>query len=79
MQLSDRPRKKNYPANSPHKFFFYYYYYYYYNIKKMQYGKTSYARQDQPTFSVFPNKHLQSSPNKIGGKSKVPLVPRLQI
>jgi hypothetical protein len=22
MQLSDRPRKKNYPANSPHNFFF---------------------------------------------------------
>jgi hypothetical protein len=38
MQLSDMPREKKNPANSPQFFFF---------IKKMQYGKTSYARQDK--------------------------------
>jgi hypothetical protein len=41
MQLSDKPREKKYLANSP-KFLFYFII-----IKKMQYGKTSYARQDQ--------------------------------
>jgi hypothetical protein len=40
MRLSDMPREKKNPANSPQKYFYF--------IKKMQYGKkTSYARQDQ--------------------------------
>jgi hypothetical protein len=41
MQLSDMPREKKNPANSPQ------FYIYIYMKKKMQYGKTSYARQDQ--------------------------------
>jgi hypothetical protein len=41
MQLSYMPRKK-YPANSPQNFYFLFFL-----IKNMQYGKTSYARQDQ--------------------------------
>jgi hypothetical protein len=40
MQLSDMPREKKNPANSPQ-------FIYIYMKKKMQYGKTSYARQDQ--------------------------------
>jgi len=39
MQLSNMPREK-YPANSPQFFF-------YILLKRMQYGKTSYARHDQ--------------------------------
>jgi hypothetical protein len=41
MQLSDMPREKKNPANSPQFFF------YILLLKKMQYGKISYARQDQ--------------------------------
>jgi hypothetical protein len=40
MQLSDMPREKKNPANSPQFFIFFI-------LKKMQYGKTLYARQDQ--------------------------------
>jgi hypothetical protein len=43
MQLSDKPRGKKYPANSPQILFIYFLLL----LKKMQYGKTSYARQDQ--------------------------------
>jgi hypothetical protein len=43
MQLSVMPReKKKNPSNSPQFLF-----YFIIIIKKMQYGKTSYARQDQ--------------------------------
>jgi hypothetical protein len=40
MQLSDVPREEKNPANSPHFFLL---------KEKRQYGKTSYARQDQNT------------------------------
>jgi hypothetical protein len=74
------PREK-YPANSPQIFLFFL------KKKKMQYGKTSYARQDQtwwcpyrkavaqPAFSVFPKSTCKILLREIGGKTQ--LVPRL--
>jgi hypothetical protein len=44
MQLSDVPREEKNPANSPNIYIYIYIYIY---IIKMQYGKTSYERQDQ--------------------------------
>jgi hypothetical protein len=43
MQLSDMPREK-YPTNSPQ---YIYIYIFLILLKRMQYGKTSYARQDK--------------------------------
>jgi hypothetical protein len=84
MQLSDKPRKKISCKFSPIFLFFL--------LKKMQYEKKHHMqgkiKPDNANtkkqsldllFFVFPNKHLQRSPTNIGGKNKVPLVPRLQI